>query len=201
MSESDFKFEPGRFGRQTSDPGIVVQECVDFALASVVARRSMASAVADAAERHCGVRPPASPAIVTGPEIRFVWSGPGHWLALAEHSSTSLEARLAPLAASAAVFDQSDSRVMLELSGGKVRDLLAKGMALDLHPRAFKTGDAALTTVSLIVVQFWQVADAPAYRLLVTRSYFLSFWRWLATSAAEFGAELLPPRRYSASQT
>ena len=201
MSESAFEFTQGRFGRQTGEPGILLQECVDFALASVVARRSMATAAADAAERYCGVRPPASPAIVAGPEFRFVWSGRGHWLALAEYSPTSLEARLAPLTASAAVFDQSDSRVMLELSGRNVRDMLAKGMALDLHPRAFKTGDAALTSVSLIAVQFWQVSDAPTYRLLVTRSYFLSFWRWLAASAAEFGAELLPPRRYSATET
>jgi sarcosine oxidase subunit gamma len=201
VSEATFEFEPGRFGRQTSDPGIVVQECVDFALASVVARRSMASAAADAAERHYGVRPAASPAIASGPEIRFVWSGPGQWLALAEHSATGLEARLAPLTAFAAVVDQSDSRVMLELSGANVRDLLAKGMALDLHPRAFKTDDAAVTSVSLIVVQFWQVSDTPTYQLLVTRSYFLSFWRWLAASAAEFGAELLPPRRYSARET
>jgi hypothetical protein len=43
--------------------------------------------------------------------------------------------------------------------------------------------------VSHIVVQFWQVSEAPAYRFLVTQTYFMSFWRWLAASAAEFGAE------------
>ena len=129
--------------------------------------------------------------------MSFVWSGPGHWLALAEATATNIETRLAPLAPTASVFDQSDARVMLELSGRNVRETLAKGMAVDLHPRSFGTGHAALTSVSHIVVQFWQVADAPTYRLLVTRTYFLSLWRWLAASAAEYGGELLPPRRFT----
>jgi methylglutamate dehydrogenase subunit D len=193
----NFDYQPGRFGARSHAPGIVLQERLDFAMASVLARRDRAPAMADAAERYCGVRPPAVPAIASGPEMSFIWSGPGHWVALAEASATSIDARLEPLHATASVIDQSDARVMLDLSGRNVREMLAKGIALDLHPRAFKTGDAALTSVSHIAVQFWQVADAPAYRLLVTRSYFFSFWRWLAASAAEFGGEVLPPRPYT----
>jgi sarcosine oxidase subunit gamma len=75
--------------------------------------------------------------------------------------------------------------------------VLAKGLALDLHPRSFGMGDAALTSVSHLGVQLWQVADAPVYRLLVVRSYFGSFWRWLAASAAEYGGEVLEAQRYS----
>jgi sarcosine oxidase subunit gamma len=37
------------------------------------------------------------------------------------------------------VIDQSDARVMLEISGRNVREMLAKGIALDLHPSAFRT--------------------------------------------------------------
>jgi sarcosine oxidase subunit gamma len=72
-----------------------------------------------------------------------------------------------------------------------VREALAKGVAIDLHPRAFKTADAAATLVSHVAVQLWQVDDAPTYELAVARGFALSFWHWLATSAAEFGLELV----------
>ncbi len=174
-----------------------IHECLDFALASVIAKRGQASLAMDAAMDAFGVRPPVSPAIASGDDVSFVWSGPGHWLAMAEATATDIETRLAPLAPTASVFDQSDARVMLELSGRNVRETLAKGMAVDLHPRSFGTGHAALTSVSHIVVQFWQVADAPRYRLLVTRTYFQSWWRWLAASAAEYGGDILPARRFT----
>jgi len=75
--------------------------------------------------------------------------------------------------------------------------VLAKGVSIDLHPRTFKTGDAAVTTASHLAVHLWQVADDPVYRLLVVRTYFDSLWRWLAQSAGEYGCEVETPRPYS----
>ena len=82
---------------------------------------------------------------------------------------------------------------MLELSGPRVRDVLAKGVPLDLHPVRFRDGDVALTAVAHVAVHLRQVSDAPAYRLSVPRSYFGAFWHWLASSAAEFGCEVAAP--------
>jgi len=193
-----WEFVPGRFGRRAPTPGLLVREYTDFALASVLALRGQEWAAALAAEQAFGTLLPTQPRAAAGRDIEFIWSGPGHWLALAESSAQDIEAQLAgPLAGLTSVFDQSDSRVMLELHGAKVREVLAKGVALDLHPRSFGMGDTALTTVSHFGVQLWQVADAPVYRLLVVRSYFGSFWRWLAASAAEYGGEVLEARRHS----
>jgi sarcosine oxidase subunit gamma len=97
----------------------------------------------------------------------------------------------------ASIFDQGGSRVLLELRGPRVRDVLAKGVSIDLHPRSFRTGDVAVTTASHLAVQLWQVADDPVYRLLVVRTYFDSLWRWLAASAAEYGCEVLAPAPYA----
>ena len=94
-------------------------------------------------------------------------------------------------------FDQSGSRRLLELRGARIRDVLAKGVSVDLHPRAFRTGDVAVTTASHLAVHLWQVADDPAYRLLVVHTYFDSLWRWLAASAAEYGCEVLAPAPYT----
>jgi sarcosine oxidase subunit gamma len=191
-------FRPGRIGRCDGTPGLLVRECTDFSLASIVARRGQQAAAAAGAARAFGVALPDRPRAVHGRGVTFIGSGPGHWVALAEASLTSVEDFVgAPLQGLASVFDQSDSRVLLELSGDRVREVLAKGVAIDLHPRAFKTGDAALTTTSHLALQLWQIGDAPTYRALVVRTFFVSFWHWLAASGAEYGVQVLEPRRYA----
>jgi sarcosine oxidase subunit gamma len=91
----------------------------------------------------------------------------------------------------ASVFEQTDSRVVLEISGPRVRDVLAKGLPIDLHPASFQVGHVALTSASHIGVQLWQTAADPVYRIALPRSFFESFWHWLAASASEYGCEII----------
>ena len=43
-------------------------------------------------------------------------------------------------------------------------------------------------------VQLWQVDEAPSYDIALFRSVSASFWRWLTSSAAEFGYEVTLPQ-------
>ena len=193
-----FDYGPGRLGRGDGAPGLVLQELTQFTLASVIARKDQAAQATAAALQTFGTSPPATPAIATGGEFAFVWSGPAHWLALGPHATEPVEARLgAAFGTHASVFDQGGSRMLLELRGPRVRDVLAKGVSIDLHPRSFKTGNVAVTTASHLAVHLWQVADDPVYRLLIVRTYFDSLWRWLAASAAAYGCEVLAPAPYA----
>ena len=197
MSDTTPQFSPGRFGRAGPEPGLLVTELIDFELASVQARAGQEASAAAAVAQAFGACLPDAPGIVAGSDMSFIWSGRGHWLALSRPTGTGIEARLAdPLQGLVAVCDQSDSRIMLEVRGPKVREVLAKGVSLDLHSSVFRMGDAALTSVSHMSLQFWQTDEAPAYRLLVARSYFQSFWRWLASAAAEYGVEVKAPHAY-----
>ena len=195
---SHVEFQPGRFGRQDGAPGVIVREITHFSLASVMARKSQAGPASAAAAESFGTGLPAKPTCASGRELAFIWAGPAHWLALGVESPAGIEARLSTaLDGRASVFDQSGSRVLLELAGPRVRDALAKGIELDLHPHAFRPGDAAVTTASHIGVNLWQVADDPVYRLLVVRTYFGSLWSWLSASAAAYGCEVRPAQPYS----
>ena len=197
-----FAYSPGRLGRREGAPGLVLQELTQFALASVVARKGQTVQAAEASQRAFGGSPPFNPAITAGNEFAFVWSGPGHWLALGPQATETVEARLsAGFGKHASVFDQSGSRVLLDIRGPRARDVLAKGMSIDLHPRAFRTGDVAVTTASHLAVHLWQAADDPVFRLLVVRTWFDSLWRWLAASAAEYGCEVLAPTPYASHAT
>jgi sarcosine oxidase subunit gamma len=95
------------------------------------------------------------------------------------------------LAGLASIADQSDGRVVLRLSGDRARDVLAKGIPVDLHPRGFRTGDVASTVVAHIGVQIQQLDDRPTFQLIALRSFAGSLWSWLAKSAAEFGYEIV----------
>jgi methylglutamate dehydrogenase subunit D len=195
---ANLDYRPGLLGRRAGAAGLVVRELTHFSLASVIARKGQAAIAAQATLQAHGAALPTTPTVTKGGELDFVWSGPGQWLALGAPGTATMEARLgAPLLGEyASVFDQGGSRNLLELRGPRVRDVLAKGMSIDLHPRAFRTGDVAVTTASHLAVHLWQVADDPVYRLLVVRTYFDSLWRWLALSAAEYGCEVETPLPY-----
>jgi methylglutamate dehydrogenase subunit D len=175
-----------------SDPGVTVERRSGCVLATVNARRNQLRALERRVHELFGVRLPATPKCASADRISFLWTGAGQWLAVAKGAhGTAFEWRLrVALDALASVTDQSDSHVMIRVSGARARDTLAKGVSIDLHPRVFRPGDAAGTTVAYIGVQLWQVDDAPTYELLVPRSFAAAFWDWLTESAAEFGVQV-----------
>ena len=147
-------------------------------LVSLLARRGQASAVAAKALEVFGVALPLQPAAIFSAGMGFLWCGPGQWLTMS--ATDSLETTLREhLGALASVCDQSGSRVLFELQGPAARKVLAKGLGVDLHPRSFTPGMAAVSSIGHMGVQFWQVDAAPTYRLLVARSYAESFRHWL----------------------
>jgi heterotetrameric sarcosine oxidase gamma subunit len=184
---------PGRYGRAGSQPGVTVREVPAPGLATVIARKGDNTGLAAAARASFGIELPVTPRRVEGAGIAFVWAGPDQWLAhCIEAPSGGMEALLTgPLGPCAAITDQSHARALLRISGPRVRDALAKGVAIDLHPRAFRTGDTAITSVAHVGVQFWQIDDAPTYEFTVARSFAASSWRWLEASAAEYGLEVV----------
>jgi sarcosine oxidase subunit gamma len=185
---------PGRTGKAGGPPGLIVRECPGQRSASLVARRGQAQRVSEAALAAFGVALPTTPRAVHGRSLTFAWAGPAQWLVDAPAGAEDIEVLLAgPFGALAAICEQSDSRVVVEVAGPRVRDVLAKGLPIDLHPEQFRSGDVALTAIAHVGVQLRQLSDAPSYRLAVVRSYFGSFWHWLASSAAEYGCEVLPP--------
>jgi methylglutamate dehydrogenase subunit D len=183
--------QPGRFGAAGSKPGLIVEERTDLALASVIARRDRQLDLKDAIANAFGIELSDGPRVVANGGVSFAGIGLNRWFAAAENSAdTDFVARLQDrLTGLASIADQTDGRVVLRLRGNRVRDVLAKGVPLDLHHRCFKTSDIASTLVAYIGVQIEQLDDAPTFQLMAFRSLAGSLWSWLAKSAAEFGYE------------
>ena len=155
-------------------------------LASVIARRGAAKTLAATLERE-----------LDGDTLTVLGIAPGHWWIESASSARSADDLQTMFVGSASVFDLTDSRVVFEVSGPRIRDALAKMLPIDLHPSVFRPGDVAVTIASHIGVTLWQTSDAqtagaPQYRLAVARSYAASFWRGFVASAAEYGCEASP---------
>jgi methylglutamate dehydrogenase subunit D len=188
---------PGRFGKQDGEPGVLIAERAGLGLATVAAREGQADALKRAVKSAYGVELPDSSRAVHGPSVSFVGYGPGQWLAVSktlagEALAQDLAKRLRGLAS---ISDQNGGRTVLRLSGPHARSVLAKGLPIDVHPRAFRPGDAATSTVSLMGVLLWQVDDTPAYDVVFFRSVSASVWHWLTASAGEFGYEVTSGER------
>ncbi|WP_289052807.1 sarcosine oxidase subunit gamma family protein, partial [uncultured Methylobacterium sp.] len=136
---------PGRHGAATGAPGMHVALRDGLGLATIVAADGCEAVLADRLLAFGGLPEPGK-ARFTG-ERGLVWSAPGQWLAVAEEPGV-LSGLAEELHGLAAVTEQSDSRAVLRLTGPRAGDALRKGVAVDLHPRAFGPGDAAVTVIA-----------------------------------------------------
>jgi len=180
---------PGRHGAGTA--GLLIEERTDLSFASVIAKRGKRDQLVSAVETAYGVALPKGPRRVTRGSVTFAGTGPDQWIASAEgpeaqNFAVRVRGRIGLFAA---VSDQTDARLALRLSGPKVRDVLAKGVPLDLHPKVFKPGDVATTLVAYIGVQIDRIDET--FQLTAPRSMAGSFWSWLSASAAEFGYDVV----------
>jgi methylglutamate dehydrogenase subunit D len=182
----------GRLGKRDGEPRVLVRPVEPGAVATVIAAAAGAQRLEGYfAERHA-LTPPRSPRVAAGAGCTLVWTGPNQWLALS--ADPALPVRLAAdLEGCAAVTDQSGARAILHVDGPRWRDALAKGCPIDLHPRAFKPGDAAATAIANVGALLWQLPDDTGLYLAVPRSMAGSFWSWLAASAAELGLDASEP--------
>ncbi len=187
--------QPGHRGDYTGEPGVAVALRDDQALAYVLVRNGKTGELQTRVQERFGLRLPMAAQHSEddsnpNPDgLGFVWAGPGRWLAkTAAQSGAALETTLRnELSGLASIINQTDGRCVFRLSGPSLREVLAKGIPLDLDPRAFGPGDTALTLVGHVSVHFWQLDRVPTYEFAVPRSFAASFCEWLFAAAASHG--------------
>ncbi|RJT40093.1 sarcosine oxidase subunit gamma [Mesorhizobium waimense] len=183
----------GPFGTR-GDAGVSLTEIRNFDLIQVMARRSKAAHMAEAAKGRFGVPAPDTPRAVDAADATLIWSGPDQFLVLSKSGKHAIEALGQAFAASASLSDQSHARVLISVSGTKARTMLAKLSSIDLHPDAFSIGAAAATSIDHTSVTLWRGTDGPdgqaVFNLLVLATFAESLWHTMLDAAAEYGVAI-----------
>lgn len=152
------------------------------------------TAVAQALQLELPVQPCTS---VANALHRLVWVGPDDWFVVGpKGQAPAIESRLRTALAGLhhAVTDVSGGYTVLHLSGRPVREVLAQGCPLDLHPQVFRPGSSAGSLFFKTSIWLWQTDEAPTYEVLVRSSFMGYFWLMLERSTQECG---LVMRRFS----
>jgi methylglutamate dehydrogenase subunit D len=179
---------PGALGdAKAPDIRLIITPQNDLSIACLIGSAPDVSELIQYFSDRYRVSLPSVPKAVTVNDVTLLWAGPLQWLVISRQAD--LPSRLsADLCRFAAVSDQTDARSVLKMKGTSTRAALAKGCPIDLHPRAFRPDDTAITAIAGMGVQLWQYDEA--FYLSVSRSMTRSFWSWLVAASAEFGVEV-----------
>ena len=101
-----------------------------------------------------------------------LWLGPDEWLLLAPVGTVISE-----IAAPHSLVDISHRQMALDVSGGRVEDLLNSGVLLDLRRSAFPVGMCVRTLLGKIEIVLWRRG---------AQTFHVEFWRSFASYGHEF---------------
>ncbi len=143
----------------------------------------------NAVRKTLGVSLPGEPNRVEGGNNLFaLWLGPVEWLIVGPpDAERAITDRLEKAFPGAAVVDVTEGRTTIRLRGPMVRDILAMGCPLDLHPRLFGPGECAQSTLGRAAVILHQVEKDPVFDVHVERSQADYLWTWLETAGRPYG--------------
>ena len=135
--------------------------------------------------------PPAANKFTTAGERHAVWLGPDEFMIICEAGkdeelASAIHTSFGSL--HAAVTNITDALAAFHLKGAAVRQVLAKGCALDLHQNSFKPDDAAQTLLSQAAVTIMALADDEF--IVICRTSFASYLHdWFLDAALEYGVK------------
>jgi sarcosine oxidase subunit gamma len=167
--------------------GVRVTRRETLGIATVIARKDAGEMLARRVNGLFGVQLPQGPQHAFARGSSFIGVGRGVWLATSEAQGSDFTTLLREsIGDLASISDQTDAYALVRVSGPKVRAVLGKLIPVDVHPRTFGIGAAAVTIAAHIGVTFWRLEDegedVPVFDLAVPRSMAGSFWQMLMES-------------------
>ena len=168
-------------------PGLVVTELAHLGKINLRGGNDMLPVISN--HTGCGALPDNNRVVTVG-DRHLVWLGPDEFLLLCAagtetHQHSQLTLDMASI--HAAVTNVTDSLCALSLRGPAVRQVLAKGCSLDLHPSKFGAGDSAQTMLAHAAITL-MAHDETGFTLICRTSFAPYVAEWLIDAGLEFGA-------------
>jgi len=162
--------------------GVSVRPRNGLGMMSIATPHGGAAALAHVLHEHARLVRPGPGCWVGDDALALLWCAPGQFLAVGDAGAVQRFADA--LRGAALLIDLAGSRAVVRLSGPSAREVLARVVSLDLHPRVMGPGRVAATVAAHIGVQIWQIDDAPSYDLAGPVSFAGSLLRALELAGA-----------------
>ncbi|MDI9349796.1 MAG: sarcosine oxidase subunit gamma family protein [Candidatus Symbiobacter sp.] len=136
---------------------------------------------------------PPNPIRVAHQGLDILWAGPRQWFFFVQNRQDRADLRgelSGAVKDLAAITDQSDGRVFLQVAGTAWRDCLASLLPIDLHPRVFMGDSVAITHAHHMPAMIWGDGEQAAI-LAVPRAYADSLFHALVAAGSRFGIDWL----------
>ncbi|MDE2296386.1 MAG: hypothetical protein KGL36_13160 [Gammaproteobacteria bacterium] len=165
-----------------------IGEAPSLARIDLVSSARRVAALGAAFAAATGVALPCTGRSVRAGEFTVLALAPDRWQIESEGPPGHAIAALGAIAGeSGSVVDQSDGSRAFDVAGPGAREVLAKGVPIDLDAAVFRVGDVARTGVALVAVTLRCLSAEPSFRIVVARSYAESFLEWLLDAGAAYG--------------
>lgn len=141
-------------------------------------------------------------ATATANGITAIWTAPDEWWLITppgEEAGIKSKLDVALFGTPSLVTDVTDYYTTILLEGAKAREMLMKLMTIDLHPRAFKAGEAVSSNIGRAVAVLRQTREdsgrqGPAFEILIRISMADYLWCVLAEAGHEWGLPIETPK-------
>lgn len=144
-----------------------------------------------AASRVIGAALPiAANTVARGGDNVVYWLGPNEWLIVTPSDrEVGIVRELREVLAGefVAVTEISGGQTVIALRGNAVRDLLAKGCPLDLHPDEFAVDHCAQSHLAKAPILVRRMNEKHHFEIVVRRSFADYLWNWLEDAGEEYG--------------
>lgn len=127
-----------------------------------------------------GLEVPKANAFTSAENQSLVWLGRDRYIWLTDADDVASDNGLYAT-------DQSQSKTQIRITGAAAKDLLARGLQLDLADEVFPVGTACTSHINHIGVTVLRLADVdgqPNYEVWVMRGFAVSLMEFLTASAA-----------------
>lgn len=180
----------GKFGQIDEKPGMTISEVKEFSYLELSYWEEAESQLSSKFHELLGLKKlPVAGASATVMEGLVLRAAPRRLVYYGGAGPQDiLMAMISP--AEGSTISLSHSRCALRLSGMRVRDVLVRGIRINLSDQAFSIGANAFTEIHGMSVLLIRRKEAE-YDLLFMRSTAHSLWTWLTESAAQFGYEVM----------
>ncbi len=119
--------------------------------------------------------------------VRAFRIGPEQFWIAGPEDGWAASLRQAVPSAIGSITSLSHARTRLFIEGTRAREVLSKGIALDLHPEVFDLDACALTELQHTPVLLHRIGQE-RYELYVLRTYAAWIWEWLTDAVLPLGA-------------